>query len=59
MEGIMSLADATGFKVYDSQIEEFVSMDNMEKFMGHISEGHPGSEKISGLINPNNSKNNF
>jgi len=47
MESIISLADYMGCRVYDGQIEKFISKDNLEKVMEAY---FGGSACVAGII---------
>jgi hypothetical protein len=50
MEAIISLADSMGCRVYDGQVEEFVSMDNLEKVMESYFGGASWVRKNIGTV---------
>jgi hypothetical protein len=50
MEAIISLADSMGCRVYDGQIEGFVSMDNLEKVIESYFGGASWVRKNIGTV---------
>jgi hypothetical protein len=53
MKEIMSLADSTGCRVYDAQIEEFFEAENMENVMVSVFEGASRVRELFGSTNSN------